>query len=212
MVQKFCIAALVALLLAPIAQGQARKGRQPARSSQKRETTVAAAASSALSLPPEKSQRLRAQAEEVGQAFERKDFNRMAELTYPKLVEILGGRARMVAFLERGVRELEAEGSAILSTTIGEPLEVISVGKEFYAIVPTVIKIRVKGGVGVGQSYMIGVSADGGENWTFVSAAGDLDKEKLKVLFPAAIDKLHLPERKLPVFYPAENSAPSSEL
>ncbi len=144
--------------------------------------------------------KLKLQAEEINQAFLRNDFGRVADLTYPKLVEILGGRARMIAFLEQGVKSMEAEGFKIVSVSIGEPNDVISDGHQLFAIVPTITNIKFSEGILVGQAFRIANSKDGGKNWTFVDGAGfSSDKGKLKMLFPTVADKLRLPEIKPPV-------------
>ena len=142
---------------------------------------------------------LKVQATELAEAFSRKDFDKVASLTYPKLVELMGGRDRMVAFLNQGMKQAEAENVKFLSNTIGEPGEVISVEQQLFAIIPTTLKMKVPEGILAGQSFLIGVSNDKGENWTFVDGSGGMNREKLKVLFPAAADKLKLPEIKPPV-------------
>jgi hypothetical protein len=61
------------------------------------------------------------------------------------------------------------------------------------------MRIRVAEGVLVGESYMIGVSNDRGEHWTFVDAGSGFAPEKLKILFPTVADRLKVPETKRPV-------------
>ncbi len=143
--------------------------------------------------------KLKSQAEEINQAFVRKDFGRVADMTFPKLVEILGGRARLIAFLEQSVRSMEAEGFAIISVSVGEPSDVLNDGKQLFAIVPTTMKIKVSEGILVAQAFRIANSKNGGENWTFVDGSSGLDKQKLKVLFPTVADRFRLPESKPPV-------------
>lgn len=143
--------------------------------------------------------RLKIQAGELAEAFSRQDFDKVASLTYPKLVELMGGRERMVAFLNQGVKQAEAENVTFLSNTVGQPEEIISVERQLFAVIPTTLKMRVPEGILTGQSFLIGVSKDQGENWTFVGGSGGVNREKLKVLFPAAADKLKLPELKPPV-------------
>ncbi|HEV2915297.1 MAG TPA: hypothetical protein VGX92_18605 [Pyrinomonadaceae bacterium] len=142
---------------------------------------------------------LKAQAEELAEAFLRRDFYKVASLTYPKAVRLMGGRARMVAFLNRSMKQAEAENVRILSNTVGEPKEIIRVGRQLFAIIPATLKMKVPGGTLTGQSFLIGISNDDGENWTFVDSAGVTDRARLKTLFPAAADKLKIPEVKPPI-------------
>lgn len=143
--------------------------------------------------------KLKLQANELVEASNRKDFNTVVSLTYPKLVEMVGGREKILDSINQGMKEAEAQNVKILSFTLGEPGEVISVERQLLAIIPSTMKLKVPEGTLTGQSFLIGVSEDGGENWTFVDASGGMDREKLKALFPAAADKLKIPETKPPV-------------
>lgn len=49
---------------------------------------------------------------------------------------------------------------------------------------------------------MFGISASGGQNWTFVDSPGTKDKTMLTTLFgPAAAEKVQVPESKRRVLY-----------
>jgi hypothetical protein len=140
---------------------------------------------------------LKRAAEESCRAFVEGDFGKLADLTYPKLVALLGGRAKMIAFLEDGVREMKAQGAGVLSVTPGEPTQLTTVGRQRFAVVPSTMRLKVHDGVLVGRSFMLGVSGDGGKSWTFVN--GDaLDERRLKILFPAAAGRLKLPSPEPP--------------
>lgn len=51
----------------------------------------------------------------------------------------------------------------------------------------------------VGQAFMIGISNDRGESWTFVDARGSSNREQRKMLFPDVADRLKISEQKRPV-------------
>jgi hypothetical protein len=130
------------------------------------------------------------------------DFARGADLTYPKLVELMGGRAQYIAIVQRAMKELQTDQTRLESFTVGEPRDVNQIDKEYYAIIPTTMKIKVPEGTLVGEAYMIGISADAGAHWTFVDSGGrTINKEMLKTLLPKAADKLRLPEVKQPTLY-----------
>ena len=143
---------------------------------------------------------LKTQADELNQASLKGDDARAADLTYPKLIEVMGGREQYIRNLQAVRDEMQAEKFSVLSATIEEPTNVIEVEKQLYAIVPLTMRMKVPEGVLVGRSSMIGVSNDGGKNWTFVTAnRAQLKDETLKILFPAAADKLRIPEATEPV-------------
>lgn len=142
---------------------------------------------------------LKRQATELTEAFNRRDFDKVVALTYPKLVDVMGGHDKMAASFSQSMKEAEAHDVKYLSNSVGEPQEVINIDGDLYAIVPTTMKLRVPEGVLVGQAFLLGVSKDGGQSWTFVDGTGGKSQEQMKFLFPAAADKLKLPELKPPV-------------
>lgn len=138
-----------------------------------------------------------AQAQEVNDAFRRRDFARMVDLTYPKVIEAAGGRDKMVAALAKGMKEMEAEGVVVLSSTAGAPTQIVHASGSIYAVLPTTLKVKAQDGVFQTESSMIGISSDSGANWTFIDAGGK-DQTQLKKLLPDAASKLNLPAEKQP--------------
>ena len=143
---------------------------------------------------------LKVQATQLSDAVLGGDYAKVADLTFPKLVELMGGRTQFMATLEQSMKDTQSEQFQLLSTTVDDPQDIIEVEKRIYAIVPTTMNIKVPEGTLVGRSFMIAVSDDNGENWTFVAAAGD-DQGRLKILFPAAADKLRIPKTEKPVLH-----------
>jgi len=139
-----------------------------------------------------------AQAQEVNDAFRRRDFARMVDLTYPKVIEAAGGRDRMVSALTKGMKEMETEGVVVLSSTAGAPTQIIHVSGSVYAVLPTTLKVKAQDGVFQTESSMIGISSDGGASWTFIDAGGK-DRSQLKGFLTDAVDKLNLPPETQPV-------------
>ncbi|MGH9942788.1 MAG: hypothetical protein ACRD9R_10590 [Pyrinomonadaceae bacterium] len=144
--------------------------------------------------------RIKKKAEELSTAFVEGDFGRVADLTYPDLVELSGGKAKIVSKLEIGMGGWRAQGFQLSSLSVDEPTQVIKARDYLFAVVPATMRMKVPEGVLAQQTFHLGVSRDGGETWTFVDGGGT-GKEKLKILFPtvaSAIDSLELPEEKLP--------------
>jgi hypothetical protein len=139
-----------------------------------------------------------AQAQEVNDAFRRRDFARMVDMTYPKVVEAAGGRDKMISALAKGLKEMETEGVVVLASTAAAPTQIVHVSGWIYAVVPTSLKVKAKDGVFQTESSMIGLSSDNGANWTFIDAGGK-DHTQLMTMLPAKVDKLNLPVEKDPV-------------
>jgi hypothetical protein len=137
-------------------------------------------------------------AKEVNDAFNRKDFTRFMDLTYPKVVEMAGGREKMLAAMNKELKDMEAEGVVLLSSTSGAPTQFLHDSGSIYAVVPNTLKVKAQDGIFQTEGSMIGISPDGGVNWTFIDASGK-DLSELKKLLPGIADKLSLPPDKPPV-------------
>lgn len=144
--------------------------------------------------------RVKKQAQEIADAFVAGNFEKMADLTYPDLVELLGGKAKMIAGLKQETSGWGADDFRVLSMPADEPKRVIKSRDYLLAVVPLTMRVKMPEGVFAQRIAYLGVSRDGGRNWTFVS--GGTDKQILKVLFPtipSAIDELGLPADAPPV-------------
>ena len=146
----------------------------------------------------EKYPALVARAQEVNDAFGRRDFARMVDLTYPKVIAGAGGREKMISSLSSGIKEMEAEGVTVLSSTTGAPRQIVEISGSIYAVLPTALKVKAKDGTFQTESSMIGISSDQGTNWTFIDAGGK-DRTQLRNILPEAADKLNLPPEREPV-------------
>lgn len=140
---------------------------------------------------------LTAQAKQLEDALARKDYGKVIDLTYPKVIEYAGGREKMLAETTREVQSMEAEGVVILSSTYGAPSQFVTDASGIYAVIPVVSKVKATDGVFQTEGSLIGVSTDGGQNWTFVDASGK-DQKELKKILPN-LDRFNLPPEKAPV-------------
>jgi hypothetical protein len=141
-------------------------------------------------------------AEESCQALITSQYARAIELIYPKIVEIAGGKEKMIAELEKGMAEMKSEGFSFNSATVSSSIEVLTIDGKKFAIVPYVLKINAPGGLLSKNCYMIGVfGAIGGgrSGWTFIDGTKNAE-DKMKVLIPEAAGRLKLPATEPPVF------------
>jgi hypothetical protein len=141
---------------------------------------------------------LAVQAKEVNDAFKRKDFARFMDLTYPKVIEVAGGREKMVATMNNELKQMESEGVFLLSSTSGAPTQFIHDSGSIYAVLPIILKVKAQDGIFQTEGSLIGISSDSGANWTFIDASGK-DQSELKKLIPGIADKLNLPPDKPPM-------------
>ena len=146
-------------------------------------------------------ERIRQAAKENSTAFTTANYDRLVDLTYPKVVELLGGREKMIELLRRGAEDMKSHGSSILGADIAEPKEVITAGDKRFAIVPMIVHVKVPEGTLRTNGFLLAVSTDQGKAWTFIDGAG-LTREKLTQVFPDFPSEVSLPAPERPVLEP----------
>lgn len=123
-------------------------------------------------------------------AQNRKDYEKIFSLTYPKQIEMEGGRNGFLEKLDAAAKEAKD-----FSYLAGKPAQVISEDGKMLAVIPISTKRRVPEGWRFSREVLIAVSEDEGKRWTFADVT---DREKRQTLFPSAVNKLEIPEIKPP--------------
>jgi|SRR5215831_2996778 len=136
-------------------------------------------------------------AKELETALASKDYAKVIDLTYPKVVEVGGGREKLLAEMTREMQSMNAQHVELLSATCAAPSQFVSDATGIYAVVPVTTRIKAEEGVFQTEGALVGISTDGGQNWTFVDATGK-DQTELKKVLPN-FDQLNLPPEKQPV-------------
>ena len=140
---------------------------------------------------------LMARAQELMDAVAQKNYAKIVDLTYPKVIEVGGGREKLLAATTDEVKSMEAEGVVIISSKTSPPSQILHDADAIFAVVPVTTKVKATGGTFQTEGSLIGISSDGGANWTFVDATGK-DQTELKMVLPN-LDKLNIPPEKAPV-------------
>ena len=138
---------------------------------------------------------LEAQAKEIGDALIRKNFQRFTALTYPKLIEMAGGKEKFMKAVAEETNQEEAQGLQMLSSVPTDVTQFLKVSGSLYAVMPTTSRMKMRGAPFESYGCLIGISSDHGEHWTFA----DPGSGGLKDLLPSVADKLSLCPAKRPV-------------
>ncbi len=146
-----------------------------------------------------RSARAKLLAKESSHALITQDFNRVVDLTYPLVVEKIGGRTKMVEMLAAGTKNMAASGFTFRAVEVQDPTGLATAGKQLFTIVPTVTEMAAPGGRLKVTSYLIGISDDKGGAWTFIDGA-NLTLDKVKTVLANFPDSLQLPAKEEPAF------------
>jgi hypothetical protein len=136
---------------------------------------------------------------ETSQALVKGDYDRVVDLTYPVIVEKLGGRTKMIRLLKSGREEMKSKGFDFRSVTVQAPAALIQSEPDVFAIVHTSVEMSVPRGKLTQKSFLIGISADKGKSWTFIDGV-NLDAKKIKQILPRFPENTKLPDKQKPIF------------
>lgn len=167
-------------------------------------TLLAVAVCAQLVSADSQTQRIRMLAAENCVALTAGNYARLVDLTYPKVVEMIGGRDKMIEMLRSGTEDMKAHGSAILGAEVSEPPEVVTANDKQFAIVPITVRVQVPEGTVRANSFLVAISEDHGKTWKFIDGAGlhkasGGERETLTQIIPAFPAQLSLPAWEPPV-------------
>lgn len=148
---------------------------------------------------PDLTANIRASFEDAMEAAVVGDPETIVNGTYPGLVEKVGGRDAMRSMVVRNLKDLEGRGMAVLKTEIVSISEPLQAGDELHSIVRARRTVKAPGGRQIQDTFMIAVSGDAGESWTFVDGP-QLKPSHIQALFPNFNPALELPETSPPTF------------
>jgi len=137
--------------------------------------------------------KLKDQAQAMADGLRKGDYEKLADHTYPKLIELMGGRETMLAEVKKTMAAMKQEGFEILSYVVDTPTEVLGTPPDLAAILPQKMRIRLKNGVISQAAFLLAVSGDSGATWTFVDGA-QLTPEIVKQILPKSLHGIKLPE------------------
>jgi hypothetical protein len=151
--------------------------------------------------------RIRALAAESCAALTSGNYARVADFTYPKVVEMMGGRDKMIETTRQIVEDMKDRGVTIVSIEVSEPERVVTANDKLFAVVPQVVRMEGPKKTARSNGFLIAVSEDAGKNWSFIDGAAlhekpGQERETLAQILPDFPALLSLPKWEPPVFEP----------
>ncbi len=140
--------------------------------------------------------------EKIGRATLSGDMETVIDLTYPALIDLIGGRKKMVAVMERITEDMKANGLTFSTYDVGEPGNFQSEGGNTFTVVPTKLEITSADTRIVTDNFLLGISPNGGRSWTFIEGGGLKDKKAVEKVLPKLPVGLRLPPVNEPKLLP----------
>ena len=134
-----------------------------------------------------------AQAMQNVDAMLNKDYEVVVHLTYPPIVEELGGFQKALALVKSTMSAMESRDVTVEKITVGQPSAIVEEGKEQVAIVPIELMMSIEGDKIRADSYLVAITQNNGKNWFFIDGSS-ISKEKLSLIFPNLVASVEIPE------------------
>ncbi|AYL96890.1 hypothetical protein [Mucilaginibacter celer] len=132
------------------------------------------------------------QATIMAQSMTKGDYKTLINYTYPKAVQLVGGKEKMISLITTGMEQMKAAKINFESVTVGDPGKFYKAGKEIHCLLPeTLIMSSPKGRIAM-HSHLLAVSADGGKNWSFLDL-NNSGADKVSQLIPNFNPQLKIP-------------------
>ena len=142
---------------------------------------------------------IKKQAELTAKALLNDDYETLIKFTYPKVIELLGGRDKMISLIKKGKIEMGQQGISFDKVIIGKPSKTVIAGDEIHCLVPQTVYMKVPKGKLKSETQLLAVSRDNGSNWFFIDAVS-LNKDNIKRVLPNYNFDLVLPTKSEPIF------------
>ena len=139
------------------------------------------------------------QAELTAKALLNDDYETLIRFTHPKVIELVGGRDKMISLIKKGKIEMGQQGISFDKVTIGTPTKTVVAGDEIHCLIPQTIYMKVPKGKMKSETQLLAVSRDKGTSWYFIDTV-NLNKDNIKSVLPNYNFDLTLPTKKQPLF------------
>jgi hypothetical protein len=137
----------------------------------------------------------------AGKALLSRDYDTYLKYVPRRLIDSMGGNAGMRRTFEKRTAEMEAQGTGFHDVTIGEPESIRDFDGNMVGFVPEHIVMKVPEGKLHSDSWILGLSGNGGRNWVFIDM-GVMSSDKLGLLYPELAGKVEMRSHTPPVLKP----------
>jgi hypothetical protein len=147
---------------------------------------------------PKMEQAARWQANECAQALLHGDVTSLVAKMPSKVVKMFGGKEAVIRTTQNDMAQFKAQGFILHSVVIGDVTEIRISHSEVFVLIPETIDMTMPGGILRTESWLVGVSDDGGRTWAFVDSAGLSKIGDVRSVFPNFPTDLYVPKPEAP--------------
>jgi hypothetical protein len=154
---------------------------------------------SSLSFSQTENKNLNSQLGERKKFLLAEDYVNFANYTYPKIIEMMGGKSNMVKATKQGMNKMKNDGFIFTDLSFKNPSELLTKDGELqYSLTQQIIMKTPRGKI-ESEYTLIAISVDNGLNWKFIDTSGK-DKETMIKYFPNLHDEIIIkPKKQKPI-------------
>ncbi len=115
---------------------------------------------------------LNTQLENMRSAFMEKDFAIVADYTYPKVLEMMGGKENMIEVSAASIAKMESQNFIVKSISYEKPSEFLKHNGDLQCAITQIMVMSTPNGNVQNKTVLIAISKDEGENWVFLDTSG----------------------------------------
>lgn len=131
--------------------------------------------------------------QKLGEAIKNNQLDRVIEMTYPPILEAMGGKEKALAALREFMDSAEAASFKVQGFEVHHPLTFLEGDELDYVIVPFSTVMEVRELTIRASGYQLGVKKKAAADWKFVDGE-KLDDEMFDTYFPDFPDRSKLPQ------------------
>ncbi len=140
-------------------------------------------------------QSLNSQLREMRKFFLAEDYHAFADYTYPKVIEMMGGKERMIQATESSMNQMKSEGYQIKDIDYKDASGFLSQGKELQCSLTQELLMKIPQGEILSEYTLIAISEDDGKSWKFLDTSGK-SKETMLKYFPNLPPDIDIKQKK----------------
>ncbi len=111
------------------------------------------------------------------------DYSSFANYTYPKVIDMMGGKARMIQATQSSMDQMKAQGYQFIDLSFKDASGLLKKEGELQCSLTQVLSMDTPKGKVIAEYTLIAISGDDGKNWKFLDTSGK-PKETMLKYFP----------------------------
>jgi hypothetical protein len=135
---------------------------------------------SIISYSQTENQKLNTQLEEMKGYFLVEDYENFSKFTYPKIIEMMGGKEKFIEVTKQGMNKIKNDGFTLIDISYKNGSALLEKDGELQCSLTQIITLKTPRGKIESEYTLIAISVDKGINWTFMDTSGKTLETMLK--------------------------------